>query len=189
MPQKSPKCIQCDKTENVQHHLADGTNLCGECYEKLKYDIKIEQPEVEPAATSSATSSAIIDEKKTRKSTRSTRFKPSSRANSTAVTANKSVLKGKGRRIKKPPTKTPTSTATIRTVDSLFYDKSYYQVGDIVSLIDRSEDIYYAQIRGLLVDSYCEKAAFLTWLLPTKSSPPVDRFDPSTYLIGEYIGF
>lgn len=27
--------------------------------------------------------------------------------------------------------------------------------------------IYYAQIRGLLTDQYCEKSAAVTWLLPT----------------------
>jgi GATA zinc finger domain-containing protein 1 len=88
--------------------------------------------------------------------------------------------------VKKLPYKTPTSTATISTVDSLFYDKSYIQVGDIVSVIDKNEDVYYAQIRGLMVDSYCQKAAFLTWLIPTKSSPPpAEKFDPSSYLIGK----
>lgn len=29
--------------------------------------------------------------------------------------------------------------------------------------------IYYAQIRGLLTDQYCEKSAAITWLLPTTS--------------------
>jgi len=45
--------------------------------------------------------------------------------------------------------------------------------------------IYYAQIRGLLVDQYCDKSAVVTWLLPTSSSPdPEEGFDPSTYIIG-----
>lgn len=59
------------------------------------------------------------------------------------------------------------------------------QVGDIVSLVDNEENVYYAQIRGLLVDNYCEKSAFLTWLIPTQESPdPKDGFDAATYLIG-----
>lgn len=59
------------------------------------------------------------------------------------------------------------------------------QIGDIVSLMDHKEDLYYAQIRGLLIDAYCEKSAIITWLIPTKSSPsPNERFDASTYLIG-----
>lgn len=60
---------------------------------------------------------------------------------------------------------------------------TYYQVGDIVSMIDENEDTYYAQIRGLLQDQYCEKSAVITWLLPTTSSPR-DHFDPSTYILG-----
>lgn len=64
----------------------------------------------------------------------------------------------------------------------------YMQVGDIVSLIGNNDNTYYAQVRGLLIDTYCEKSAFITWLIPTTSSPsPNERFDPSTYLIGLYI--
>lgn len=52
-------------------------------------------------------------------------------------------------------------------------------------MIDTKDNIYYAQIRGLLIDTYCEKSAFLTWLLPTKASPPPnERFDASSYIIG-----
>lgn len=60
-----------------------------------------------------------------------------------------------------------------------------FQVGDIVSVTDEDGSIYYAQIRGLLQDQYCEKSAGLTWLLPTQSSPPPEKeFDPLTYILG-----
>lgn len=59
----------------------------------------------------------------------------------------------------------------------------YYQVGDVVSLVDDDENIYYAQIRGFLQDQYYEKSAVITWLLPTKQSDR-NRFDPSTYILG-----
>lgn len=65
---------------------------------------------------------------------------------------------------------------------------SYYQVGDIVSMVDNNDDIYFAQIRGLLTDQYCEKSAVVTWLLPTQESPPPEEgFDPATYIIGNLI--
>lgn len=58
-------------------------------------------------------------------------------------------------------------------------------MGDIVSLMDEDDKIYYAQIRGLLTDPYCEKSAVITWLLPTQESPPPSEcFDPATYIIG-----
>lgn len=58
-------------------------------------------------------------------------------------------------------------------------------MGDIVSLMDEDDRVYYAQIRGLLTDPYCEKSAVITWLLPTQESPPpAERFDPATYIIG-----
>lgn len=62
---------------------------------------------------------------------------------------------------------------------------TYIQVGDIVSVQDEDDDIYYAQIKGFLTDQYCKKSAVLTWLLPTQESlPPNEDFDPSTYIIG-----
>ncbi|XP_066943248.1 GATA zinc finger domain-containing protein 1 [Macrobrachium rosenbergii] len=98
-----------------------------------------------------------------------------------------SIPKGKGRRyiFKKSATKAPAAVATPCTSEYLFYKNLYYQVGDIVSLIDVDGGTYYAQIRGLLQDQYCEKSAVLTWLIPTKESPPPEEgFDPSTYIIG-----
>lgn len=53
---------------------------------------------------------------------------------------------------------------------------------------DDEDDIYYAQITGLLTDQYCEKSAVVTWLLPTQESPPPnDGFDSATYIIGQNI--
>jgi GATA zinc finger domain-containing protein 1 len=61
----------------------------------------------------------------------------------------------------------------------------YMQVGDIVSMTDIDGGTYYAQIRGFMTDQYCEKSAVVTWLLPTRASPPPEqRFDPATYIIG-----
>lgn len=44
---------------------------------------------------------------------------------------------------------------------------------------------YFAQIRGLLQDQYCEKSAVIAWLIPSQSSPK-DNFDPSTYMLGKW---
>lgn len=60
------------------------------------------------------------------------------------------------------------------------------QIGDIVSMLDEDGDTYYAQIRGFMTDQYCEKSAVVTWLLPTKASPPPSQcFHPATYIIGK----
>lgn len=69
------------------------------------------------------------------------------------------------------------------TSESIFHKGVFYQTGDIVSMIDVDGGVYYAQLRGFLQDQYCEKSAAITWLLPSKESPP-DRFDPSTYFLG-----
>ncbi|KAF8787914.1 GATA zinc finger domain-containing protein 1-like [Argiope bruennichi] len=93
--------------------------------------------------------------------------------------------KGKSRRsiFKKVCNKAPTSVATPVTSQTVFYKGTYFQVGDIVSVVDVKGGVYYAQLRGLLQDQYCEKSAVITWLLPTQSSPK-GRFDPATYIIG-----
>ncbi|XP_038653831.1 GATA zinc finger domain-containing protein 1 isoform X2 [Scyliorhinus canicula] len=60
----------------------------------------------------------------------------------------------------------------------------YYQVGDIVSVMDEDDEkIYYAQIRGFVQDQYCEKSAVITWLIPTQASSK-DQFDAATYILG-----
>ncbi|XP_025023941.1 GATA zinc finger domain-containing protein 1 [Python bivittatus] len=105
-----------------------------------------------------------------------------------APAAEKKVsTKGKGRRHifkLKNPIKAPESVATIITAESIFYKGIYYQIGDVVSVIDEQDGkTYYAQIRGFIQDQYCEKSAALTWLIPTTASPK-DYFDPATYIIG-----
>lgn len=65
------------------------------------------------------------------------------------------------------PIKAPSAVATPVTSNFVFYKGSYFQIGDIVSMEDTDGGIYYAQIRGLLTDQYCEKSAAVTWLLPT----------------------
>ncbi|XP_073847217.1 uncharacterized protein [Musca autumnalis] len=148
-----------------------------------------------------ATASTAVEDKcsRLRKSTRATRFKAKlSSTNSNSTNGNgekssaggsntKTQTKGRNRRslFKRVPFKTPQAQATTHSVESVFHKGSYLQVGDIVSLVDSGDNVYYAQIRGLLIDSYCEKSAFLTWLIPTQESPdPKDGFDPATYLIG-----
>ncbi|UYV62995.1 GATAD1 [Cordylochernes scorpioides] len=61
----------------------------------------------------------------------------------------------------------------------------HYRVGDIVSLQDEEDGaLYFAQVRGLLEDQYCQKKAVLTWLLPSQNTPLGGRFDPGTYILG-----
>lgn len=76
-------------------------------------------------------------------------------------------------------------TLQINSKFLFFPQGSYVQIGDIVSLQNANYDTFYAQIRGLIIDSFCEKSAVITWLIPTQMSPPPnEKFDPSTYLIG-----
>ncbi len=59
-----------------------------------------------------------------------------------------------------------------------------YQIGDVVSVMDYSGGVYYAIIRGLLVDQYAMKYAVLTWVLPKRPHPV--EFDPVNFILGKY---
>ncbi|XP_018804821.1 PREDICTED: GATA zinc finger domain-containing protein 1 [Bactrocera latifrons] len=208
-----PICIECQKTETLlwrQSENGEG-EICQECYEKKEtknsndYVSLVEFDNISEETKSKShrilgegKHVAAAEEKKIRKSTRSTRFKAKSCTQTNNVPSNSCYVqntsnytkvhsKGRSRRniFKKIPLKTPVAQATTHVVESVFYKGTYLQVGDIVSLMDDKRNIYYAQIRGLLVDTYCEKSAYLTWLVPTQASPdPRDGFDPASYLIG-----
>ncbi|KAL7306021.1 GATA zinc finger domain-containing protein 1 [Trichogramma pretiosum] len=163
-----PECSKCGVKESPLWHATEKGSVCNDCLEPRHHPQRSED-----AGTDE------ISHKPGRKSTRVTRFgcKPTL----------KTTGKGKGRRhiFKKMPMKSLTATATPVTSDFVFFKGSYFQVGDIVSMQDVDGGIYYAQIRGLLTDQYCEKSAAITWLLPTTSSPPPEEgFKPETYIIG-----
>ncbi|RUS85177.1 hypothetical protein EGW08_007081 [Elysia chlorotica] len=115
---------------------------------------------------------------------KSSRIKPTKKA--PQVFAKSLSTKGKGRRVifkKTQPSKAPPSVATFVTGESVFHKDQYYQVGDVVSLVDHEGGVYYAQLRGFLSDQFNEKSAVITWLLPTVHSPS-HRFDPNSYILG-----
>ncbi|XP_025830225.1 GATA zinc finger domain-containing protein 1-like, partial [Agrilus planipennis] len=152
--------------------------ICLDCVNEARDSLKNEQEEEYDDKQDG-------EQKSSKKKTRLTRSYKT-RLNPFAI-PKLGTSKGKGRRsmFKKAPIKAPDSVATPITGQSVFYKGSYFQVGDIVSMIDEEFNLYYAQLRGFLVDQYCEKSAVVTWLLPTKESPPPEEgFDPATYVIG-----
>lgn len=176
-----PECVKCQKTEcSMWKNTAEG-RLCNECSAAIE---KSKSEKIEEAAKATVIE-AGGPKIATRKSTRNTRnYK--TRLNPYAL-PKPVAPKGKGRRIifKKSCTKAPAAVATPVTSDYVFYKGSYFQIGDIVSMQDVDGGLYYAQIRGLLTDQYCEKSCVVTWLLPTQASPsPEVGFDPATYIIG-----
>lgn len=180
----NPKCAQCEKTETILWRKnSENAEICNDCYETEKTEQKVDLViKVEALESKEVPKEVIVPEAKIRKSTRSTRFK------NKAVTRQKS--KSTSRRSNafknaRPSTKTPANiSAETRTKSHVFHDGFYYQIGDIVSVMCKGKK-YYAQIRSLIIDTFCEKSAVLTWLIPTTSSPdPSEEFDPSTYLVG-----
>ena len=61
-----------------------------------------------------------------------------------------------------------------------------FEVGDIVSLLDRDGGVYYAVAQGFLFDQYADKHVLLTWLLPKAPNPT--HFDPALFILGKLHG-
>lgn len=187
MTPKCVKCVKCDKTESILWRKnVDNGEICNDCYEiekmeQLQTIATKEASEQEEPAKETVAKEVVLPEAKIRKSTRSTRFK------NKAITRQKSKSTSRRSNTFKStrPSKTPTNiSAETRTKTHVFHDGTYFQIGDIVSLMSKGRK-YYAQIRSLIVDTFCEKSAVLTWLIPTTSSPdPNEKFDPATYLVG-----
>lgn len=113
-----PKCIQCNLLESPMWRNIENGHICHSCYEENKSNLK---NELEPENNENSNGNGV-DEKKLRKSTRSTRYKPKN--SSTPTINSKNILKGKSRRniFKKNPTKSPIVTATTSLVESIFYN-------------------------------------------------------------------
>lgn len=186
----NPECLKCGTNESSIWTNAENLGaICLDCVNEAKDEGKSDDENEDNK------------DEKTRKKTRTTRSYKT-RLNPLAI-PKVAAPKGRGRRalMKKVPMKAPTAVATPVTSDYIFYkvilvcypycrliimlQNTYFQIGDIVSMKDEDNDIYYAQLRGFLTDQYCEKSATITWLLPTKDSPPPNKyFDPATYIIG-----
>lgn len=104
------KCIQCDKNESIMWRRLENGEICNDCYEDNRDNLK---NELEPENTE-----YMFEERKLRKSTRATRFK-----SKTLPLNNRIIPKGKSRRniFKKTPHKTPTERATTTTRESFYY--------------------------------------------------------------------
>lgn len=181
------KCVQCGGTDSILWRKnAENAEVCNDCYEAEKTEQQqiqckeqTESQTSEKEAPKEPPKEVCIPEAKIRKSTRSTRFKAVTRQKSKSTSRRSNQFKSAR------PVKTPLNIfAETKTKTHVFHDGFYYQVGDIVSLYSKGKK-YYAQIRSLIVDTFCEKSACLTWLIPTTSSPdPEEAFDASTYLVG-----
>ncbi|XP_061902130.1 GATA zinc finger domain-containing protein 1-like [Entelurus aequoreus] len=183
-----PSCSQCkSNSSSMWKKGSQGDILCNNCAVKSSFvaaGTSFTSAASAGASSGSAGSPAMKQCKQEihRRSARlrSTKYK-------TPASDKKVSTKGKGRRHifkLKNPIKAPESVATIITAESVFHKGVFYQIGDVIKVIDEEDGkSYFAQIRGFVQDQYCQKSAALTWLLPTQASPQ-DHFDAGTYILG-----
>ncbi|CAG2208739.1 GATA zinc finger domain-containing protein 1-like [Mytilus galloprovincialis] len=176
-----PVCISCDcNVSTLWRRATSGDPLCNACYIKQN-ESGIQTNEIQNGTLTGIKSNGNGNGPTLRKSSR---IKPSKHKFISATRAL--ATKGRSRRVvfkKSQPLKAPTAVATVVTGESVFHDGMYYQVGDVVSLVDHDLSVYYAQIRGFMQDQYNEKSAVISWLLPTQNSQE-GNFDPTTYIMG-----
>jgi len=187
--QVKPECgkCHCDNSELWNKSEEFGV-LCHVCHSLLEKDNGNETNKRSEEISSQGDEGSV----KSTASDKSIKFRKNGKLGNKSVKKANSVgkntiQKGKSRRnvFKKHVFKSPPAVVSPMTSTSVYYKDTYYQLGDIVSLIDVGGGTYYAQIRGLMTDQYCEKSAVISWLLPTQDSPPPDEgFDPTTYLLG-----
>lgn len=176
----NPKCVTCEKVESILwRKTSETTEICNDCYEtNIKNEIKDKKKPPEPPQEIPEVP-VVTPVVKVRKSTRSTRYKKSNNKQKTKSNSRRNLLK-KGNCSKTPLLE----CAQSKTATHVFHEGSYIQIGDIVSMQCKGKT-YYAQIRNFLIDSFNEKSAVISWLIPSRSSPnPNEEFDASTYLIG-----
>lgn len=131
-----PTCVQCSSNDSLLWRSAENGQICNECHlantatkeakpetsVKVELEIKEEKEEVESknGGKNEVESTPAKVGKGTRKSTRSTRYKPKTPA---PAPAKPPAPRGRGRRsiFKRQPVKAPTATATVVTSDSVFY--------------------------------------------------------------------
>lgn len=169
MPQKTlPKCIQCENGYSPMWRNTDNGQICQTCYELDKSKTIKSEAEANLDQNDNSNNGGGVggqDEKKLRKSTRSTRYKARANANAAlaadrataAVSSNnasggtagtvstKPLPKGRNRRniFKKNPVKSPVVTATTTVVDSLFFNVTTNQIYCVYSFITISYFIYF----------------------------------------------
>ncbi|XP_041774285.1 GATA zinc finger domain-containing protein 1-like [Anopheles merus] len=135
---------------------------------------------LDSASTNSASSSSSSTT-----TTTSTTANSATHSSSRSSTPSKAASRNKARKSFPSKPKLTDETKRPKSVPKVFHNDYWYEVGDIVSLVDTKDNTYYAQIRALVVDVFNEKHAILTWLVPTTASPPPNEgFDPATYHIG-----
>lgn len=133
-----PVCVQCNTNDSLLWRSAENGQICNDCYlaniasKETKPDVsaikvesddkKDEKDDVEGknGKSEGETTPAKATGKGTRKSTRSTRYKPKTPA---APLVKPAAPRGRGRRsiFKRQPLKAPTATATVVTSDSIFF--------------------------------------------------------------------
>lgn len=170
------KCKECHANSTLMWHKESGNEfVCHSCHIKKLEEIK--QDKQDPATITSPVA-------KTRNAYKN-KVTTAKRKNSTAkATRNHS----KGRRSiykAKKVVRGSTARAEDRTCETIFYKGEYFQVGDIISVVDIvDKETYYAQCVGFMVDKFSQKSVSYQWLVPKEPLYKYEGFVASKFELG-----
>lgn len=182
-----PVCVKCKAVSSVLWHRGeDGSVVCHNC---LPPDIEKCNSETSSSQLSGhcqGIGGSTFKAKPKEKATKVKQGKGTSKnGGGTQQSAGRSQQKGRRTLVKQKPVRAPkdeNSACSVVTSDSITYKGVAYEIGDVVSILDRGGGIYFALVRGFLQNCYAEKFAVLTWLIPTRPNPK--SFDPSRFVLG-----
>lgn len=179
-----PVCAKCKAVTSVLWHKGEeGTVVCHSCRSP---DIEKCNSETSSQLSGHCQGTSGSKVKPKEKATKAKQGKGSSKnGGGSQQGAGRFQQKGRRTLVKQKPvrsSKDENSACNVVTSDSITYKGIAYEIGDVVSILDRGGGIYFALIRGFLQNWYAEKFAVLTWLIPTRPNPK--SFDPSRFVLG-----
>lgn len=175
---KEIRCRECDTDCTPMWHKESSTEfICQTCFVQ-------KQIEAKKVDNSAVATGQLPNGSKTRNALKS-KLGPKRKMSSTKSTryrldkSRRSIYKSR-----KVP-KARMMHAEDHTCETVFYKGQYFQVGDIVSLVDKEDkQTYYAQCIGFMVDIYAKKSVCYQWLLPTETWTPKEGFVAHKFHLG-----
>ena len=169
------KCKECLVEDTRMWHKDCGEFICHFCHVKKMIKFKKDKQYLSIDNISENNKSSF--QMKSRMKIRNTSIEKAVR--------NKSINKNKDMLKSKKDHGPITGKSEDKTCSAIFYKGDYFQVGDIISIIDQTNrSTYFAQCTAFMVDIFAQKSVSYQWLLPTEPLKDDSKFVPGKFRLG-----